>query len=258
MSVFTAGQIATALEGAVTVSIDEDPKRAAARLGAHRFDQAPVVQGVDTVMGWASSYYLARAQMVTDVLTPLSATPIVAASASVAEVLSLVKTGLVFCVKDHGLNGFITPSDLDKNAVRGHFFVLIAGIERRLADLVDERVEPEKILRAVNARGDSKGRLKRATHSKAELRLVEYLYLSDLITLFRTQVAVPPPSCDAALDDLVGLRNDVMHPVKPMVEYASDRDLAALDQSIGRLARWLESLEAAADQGIASSAGTAR
>ncbi len=57
---FTAGQIATSVLGATSVQFTEAPQDARARLLGTRFDQAPVCDDANRLVGWVHTDALAR------------------------------------------------------------------------------------------------------------------------------------------------------------------------------------------------------
>ncbi len=142
--------MATPVADAVAVELSANPREAAAELASLRFDQAPVVdQG--HIWGWVLTKRLETATKVSSILRSLEVSAIVSADASIANVLDpLADEGLVFTVGEHGITGFITPSDLDRNAARGQFYLLIAGLEMVLADIVHSIVPEETVIAAMH------------------------------------------------------------------------------------------------------------
>lgn len=117
------------------------------------------------------------------VLKRLEISAIVSKEASIADVLQLLaKDGLVFTVDEGGIHGFVTPSDLERHAARSHFYLLIAGIEMLLAQIVRERVGSSSIVARLH--GDSQERWEADLAGDHETDPSEYLYLRDLGELF--------------------------------------------------------------------------
>jgi hypothetical protein len=83
---------------------------------------------------------------------------------------------------DRVASGFIVHSDLDRHAVRSYLYLLIAGIEMLLAEIVHFSVSEEKIIRSL--RSDQKKRFEHAFAANQETSPAEYLYIGELITLF--------------------------------------------------------------------------
>lgn len=238
---FVAGQLSTSLDEAVAVSVgvDEAPRDALVQLERKDFQQAPVRDGGNTV-GWVHVDQLRRGEAsVGEVMTPLSRTPIVAASTSLSEAFPALREGFVFTVHRAGLSGFIVPSDLDRQVVRAHFYVVIAEIEMCLAEVVNAYVPAVDVEAQLLAKPNSREakRFREAREKEQDTRIVEYLYLRDLITLFMGRPgANVPDGIQKTLDGLNDFRNVVMHPTKPLVaEYPVDQ-LTDLDRQI-RVAR---------------------
>ncbi|MBD2759638.1 hypothetical protein IEE94_08950 [Yimella sp. cx-573] len=230
---FIASHLSTSLDEAVTVSLDEPRGYAHRRLCDAGFDQAPVRSGNDTI-GWVPTRALeGEGGAVDDSMIPLSRTPIVASTTSLSHVLGLIGDGLIFTVHGAGLGGFIVPSDLDRHAMRGHFYVLIAEIEMVLSDVVGRDVDEKDIEELVRGTA-GEGRYKKASRAGQDTRIVEYLDLKDLIDVFEKQVVTGdlPDVVSTTLAELPSFRNVVMHATKPLVvEYPPSR-LADLDTRV--------------------------
>jgi hypothetical protein len=225
---FRARQIATPLADATAVELHEKPGDALEKLAGGRFDQAPVLTQ-NHVFGWILTKNLQGAQSVKAITCPLSASAIVSAAATVADVLDLLgKNGLVFTLEESGLSGLVTPSDLDRHAVRGHFYLLIAALEMALAAIVGLTVSEEKIIARIH--NDQRIRWDEASEIGKETMPVEYLYLKDLATLFLLSEAANkvPYSWEPALTQLCQLRTAVMHPAKPLLGKKTPHELALL------------------------------
>jgi hypothetical protein len=133
LRVIRAGQLATPIKGATTVDLGGDAAAERQRLVAARFDQAPV-RDCETTVGWVRTNYLADADSVEPVFTPLAHSAIVSAEAHMDQLLhALGDHNFVFVVDEAGLSGFVAPSDLERHAARSHFQLLISGIEMLLA-----------------------------------------------------------------------------------------------------------------------------
>lgn len=214
---FYAEQVSTSIAAAVTVGLSERPGMAYGRLREARFDQAPVCSGKRPV-GWVAVDDLNAHLSVESGMTPLDECTLVSAESSIATVLQLLpQKKFLYVVNKDGLSGFIVQSDLDRHAVRSYLYLLIASIEMLLSEIVKHAI-PEKDITA-SLRSDMKKRFERAQSAGQETSPAEYLYLSELITLFAgTSCAQDPKYWDGTLTDLLekvkGFRNDVMHPTR--------------------------------------------
>jgi hypothetical protein len=231
---FHAEQIATPIGGAVTVRLEEPARIARQRLVDARFDQAPVMNDRRPV-GWVATDALKGHRTVGSAMTTLNYCTLVSAESSIANVLQLLPgKKFLFVVGKQGLSGFIVRSDLDRHAVRSYVYLLIAGIEMLLAEIVKSAIPDDRIIASLHS-GEKK-RFEQAFAANQETSPAEYLYIGELIALFtQTSYASDPTFWDEPLTELLvrvkNFRNDVMHPV---------RSLAALEDTKGlaNLPRW--------------------
>jgi hypothetical protein len=212
------------------------------------FDQAPVSSGSAWV-GWvqkSSLEAMRNGERVKSAFHHLSATAIVSERASIAEVLKhLARVGFVFTASGDGLVGFVTPSDLERHAARNHFFVLVAGVEMLLSELVRYHYPVEAIedmipadqlpeLDPANTRKPRSGSLRErymaAKSRHSETHPVEYLYLGQLKDLVIAlgeagRIASWDTRLGSTLDKVVDIRADVTHPTRSLI---ARRDAKAL------------------------------
>jgi hypothetical protein len=225
---FRAEQISTPIADAHTVELSANPREAAAELVSLRFDQAPV-RNQGHIWGWVLTERLATAAKVKSVLQSLEVSAIVSAEASIADVLDrLGEQGLVFTVDERGIAGFITPSDLDRHAARAQFYLLIAGLEMVLADIVQRTIPEEIVIAAIH--DELLERWTSASDKNTETRAVEYLYIKDLAILFLGSAAGTqlPPVLRNTMTELCQLRPAVMHPTRPLIGARTPGELASL------------------------------
>jgi hypothetical protein len=231
---FHAGQMATALGGAVTVQQGESAKVARRRLVEARFDQAPVMDG-RRVVGWVATDDLDSHRIVRSAMISLEDCTLVSAESSTANVLQLLPGNkFLFVVGKDGLSGFIVHSDLDRHAVRSYIYLLIAGIEMLLSEIVRYAIPDKQIVASI--RSDQRKRFEQARTAKQETSPAEYLYIDELVTLFvGTSCARDPRLWDESLTDLLtrvkSFRNDVMHPTRSL---AASEDI----QTVANMPRW--------------------
>ena len=238
LRVFLAAHVATQLADAQIVDVGADPREAFERLTSLRFDQAPVVrQG--HVAGWVRTKDLEHAESVKAQLRTLEQSAVLSADAPISSVIKVLAQGLVFLVDEHGISGFVTPSDLDKHAARSHFYLLISSMEMLLADIVQLSVREELIVARI--RGDElMERWTSARSAGSETRSVEYLYVKDLAELFlessAAEIAVGWDGRRAnTLVSVCHLRPRVMHPTRPLVGRSDIKTLAALAEGAEEL-----------------------
>lgn len=250
--VFRAAQLSTPLSEAETVELDESPFAAFERLSKLRFDQAPVrFQG--HFVGWVSTAQLRTSSKVTSALQPLEKCAILAVDAPLKDLLAnLGSTGVVFLAGHRGLEAFVTPSDLDRQAARGHFYLLLSGIEMLLSDLFDGIV-PEPAIEAAIA-GQRLDDWKAARSKNWDARPVEYLDLEPLCNLFSSAVNGSgwERRYDNMLKELCHLRPRVMHSTRPLLASRSPKQLARLAdcaaEVTGVLAEYMRHFRASREQ----------
>lgn len=134
---FRARHIATDINDAFCVSQEDSGRIARLALKNGRFDQAPVVSEPLHIVGWVAADQLRDAETVRSAMTSLDKSAIVSMESPITHVLQLLgQQGLVFTVGDSGLSGFIVHSDLDRQPARTHFYLLVAGIEILLSEII--------------------------------------------------------------------------------------------------------------------------
>lgn len=243
LNLFTAAQISTSIREAQCVPLRSPPAEAHQKLSLLRFDQAPVVDR-NTVVGWVATANLLGAEKLKGVMKPLELSAIVSNEASIANVLQLLaREGLVFTVGEDGINGFITPSDLERHAARSHFYLLVSGIEMLITAIVRREVDAKVIVDRLA--GDSRERWDADFKSDNETDPAEYLYLRDLAELF---LELPQATTDAgwdrrltsALTEICQFRPSVMHPNRSLLRGRSAAQLASLSRSAEVLTSRLE------------------
>jgi CBS domain-containing protein len=204
------------LGDAFCIRKDELGEVARERLIQRRFDQAPVVGEPNRVVGWVAKHDLKDGAAVQSAMNSLEDSAIVSLESPVGHVLSLLcEYGLVFTVGNRGLAGFIVHSDLDRQAARTYFYLLVAGIEMLLADIVRLTCTEDSVSAVLKA-GAAK-EFRRAVDANTETHPVEYLYLPDLIGLFLGNPRVRECEIvDEASIEWLGtvnrFRRSVMHP----------------------------------------------
>jgi len=239
---FHADQIATSISGAVTVGLAESARIARQRLVDARFDQAPVMDGRRAV-GWVATSDLKGHRNAKSVMTPLNDCTLVSAESSIASVLQLLPWNkFLFVVGKQGLSGFIVRSDLDRHAVRSYLYLLIAGIEMLLSEIIKSAIPDSQIIASV--RSDQKSRFEQAYAANREASPAEYLYIDQLVNLFtQTSYASDPRLWDEPLTDLLfrvkSFRNDIMHPVRSL---AASENIEAIANLPGWAAEVLDRL----------------
>lgn len=184
------------------------------------------------VAGWVATKDLRDAPKVRSVMKRLDHSAVVSAEASMSSALKLLGDHrLVFTAGEIGLAGFIVPSDLDRHAARGYFYLLIAAIEMLLSEIVGSSA-PIEVIEAEMPE-DMRQRYDEARAADQEASPVEYLYLEQLVGLFVNSGygAATANWSDTDTSRLVAVnqfRSAVMHPTRSMVARREPGQLADL------------------------------
>lgn len=225
-SAIQAQHLQTYLGGAQWVDPSEDANRAATRLAADNFDQAPA-GAPGHLLGYvltadlrdASGGSAARAA-----LRPLDAEHLLSAGASVLLVLEALhaRGPIAFVVDGRDVTGFVTSSDLNKHPARVHFYLLLTSFEISLAAWVRrEYPDPHSTLGLLEHGGrKALHRFRRDQRNNVVVDLVAGMDLGDLLAIVgsrddgRYEYATSLfESWEAWTAKLTSLRNAVMHPV---------------------------------------------
>lgn len=229
---FRARHLSTALTGATCVKPGDSGQSARARLVRGSFDQAPVLSNSGRVAGWVATRQLQDQTTVRRVMTSVADAAIVSSESPIGNVIELLgQQDLVFTIGDNGISGFIVHSDLDRQQARTYFYLVVAGIEMLLSDII-RSVYPESAVVDAMSPGQKK-QYHKAKEANNDTHPVEYLYLRTLVELF---VNVPSVKDGHTLNEgfilidwLRGLnkfRTLVMHPVCSIATSRSSLEIA--------------------------------
>lgn len=222
---FRADQICTPIVSATAVELTEAPRTAFDRLESARFDQAPVLRDGRPV-GWVKREALGGQESVKSAMTALDNCMLVSAESSIARILHMmVRHEFLFVVGEGHVFGFIVRSDLDRHAVRSYLYLLIAGIEMQLSEIVERSCPPEVIEKEIH--GWLKNVFLQARDEGQETGPVQYLYLKPLVKLFEKNArydrhALWNEKLSDQLHVVESFRNNVMH---------ANKSLAALPEA---------------------------
>lgn len=231
---FTNEYLATPIGSGESVSPREMAGNAARRLGPS-YDQAPV-SSHGRVVGYVLTDELAAhpQQRVSDLLHPRSEETTVQASAPIRDVLPMLRDHhFAFMNDGEDLVGFITPSDLNKQAARAYFYLLIAGLEITLAELIRDAKsleEQEALAIKLPDRGyEVRGRYLVDKSEGREVDYVAYMSFPDLIRVvgfdrdfLHAVGASTPDRWRKTIGGLPQLRNAVMHSTRELASGAGD------------------------------------
>lgn len=252
---FQARHLAVPMSQAFSVGPRDDAGQAARSLRENRFDQAPVVDD-ERIVGFVLTRRLTQPGVtrVSDAMVQLGSGNVVSADASVGRLMEwILDPGFLFVIEGRDVTGFITVSDFIKQPARGYLYLLLARLEIGLAALARHRFlgqDEARVLLAPQARRAVLKRYEGDRSAGKETELLAYFGFPDLIKVFteddelrRVIGDLSRDEWTAAVEGLVRLRNEVMHPIRN-VDLAKD-GLVRLQASEQRIRGLIEMVESA-------------
>jgi CBS domain-containing protein len=234
------------IQRAASVAPAEAIDAARALMRRHQFDFLPVVDGREPV-GLLEDPG-PTAGDVRDVMRPLDSRMLVSSDTGLLDVASfLADQPFLFVVHGRTISGFVTPADMGAAPARTHFYLLLAGLEIRLAALVRATFADQSEAISLLPKGRREKHEQLAAVLRAEdefLDDVAAVSLTDLVAIagkidsFRAAIAEAGVSWRQATRGLPLFRNDVMHPVRRFIKATREgmRDLADFDRHLSVLA----------------------
>jgi hypothetical protein len=223
--------IQTSLERATGFDPSDEQAKAWSMLRERNFDQAPVL------MGGVPNGYIRRADLdagsndtIAACVRPILPSSLVAGDAQFEQLLPwLASEGFLFVLDGRQVSGFVVPSDINKQAGRSYFYLLLAEIEIRLADLIRlwTRRQPEWLDPVVISRPNAAfvRRYRQLRAKNVEADLVAEMSLSDLFRCVSDAASLRGVLgywTDSDWRDdtraITHLRNRVMHSAKPILD----------------------------------------
>lgn len=217
-------------------SVEEPMSQAAGYLRGRNFDFGAVFNG-DEVVGRVSLDSLLQSDggQVADFMQSLSSAFVVAGDSPIREVMRWLRDDPWLLVIDmNEIAGLVTPSDLNRQAARTYFYMLVSDFEIKLADSI--RREFSDPAEALEHLGEQQRQKIRHSQSAAESRNIDsdyisYMDLSDLVNIaaktpsLRDGFGYPSRSSwEGAVNSIVDVRHRIMHPVRPLLDDASELD----------------------------------
>jgi len=212
-----------------------------AHMQRHKYDATPVFPdvadgpdgvtvGPDGTVWRADLERLKAHAEVHALVRPLTSRTLIDSNATLVQLLDRFRDNHTFLlvVGGVGLDGIVTPSDMNKQAGRTHLFMQVSALELALSDLVRSGFRPDNELlgllpdvRAVRARS----RLRRKQEYDEAADLVAALDFQDLLYIeqrVRRHDAISALT-SGQIQSLSGFRNRVMHAVLDPASDDSDR-----------------------------------
>jgi hypothetical protein len=243
---FQARHLEVELERATVFEADSRAKQALSALVAGNFDHAPVT-AAGAVVGYVKRERLASAAGTTalrKLIEPLSGGLLVSADTPIGDLFEwIAEQPFLFVIDGHGITGFVTIGDLNKQPARAYLYLVLAGLEIALADLVRWRYGADQmpLLDLLGSRDQDAVRSRHGgdRDADADSDLVSYMGFKHLLRIFEKDRALrrelgrySQRSWRSATWPLSELRNDVMHPVSSFV--SSPEDVVELARHVTR------------------------
>ena len=243
---FQARHLQVALAQAGSVDTGATVREALTLLDQGNWDHAPATDA-GRIVGYVERTRLRGAapdMLVAKLAAPLGGGTLVSADSSIAELIEwLPGQRILFVIDGREITGFVTVLDLNKQPARAYLYLVIAGLEIALADLLRWRYGADQTaaLELLGKRDQDsvRGRLGADREADADSDLVSYLGFKHLLRVIEA---------DRPLRDAMGgysktrwrsvtwplseLRNDVMHPISSFVTHPDH--VVTLGQNVRR------------------------
>jgi hypothetical protein len=237
-----ARHLETPLYHVTSFEVGTSEQDAASSLRELGFDQAPVTRD-GSLIGYVFSEELdaASSEQVDTKLRPLAPEHIVSGESSLGPTLRwLAERRLLFVLGGNSITGLMTPADLNKQAGRTYFFLLLAELELALSELIRSRFRDQS--HALAALGETRQDGVRERIADDRKRNID----ADLVACLTFADVCEIAEYDAGMRSILGfdskkrmakrlgpikrLRDDVMHPVRALLTPERSIDvLAELD-----------------------------
>lgn len=228
----------TPLQDALCLTTGHPQDDAVRLLANHNLDHAPVMDATgEKVLGFVGRRDLdpARLAPVDEHLRSPEAPRLISADASLDSLLrSLGDSEFLLVLDGNWISGLVTTADLDKQAARAFFYVLLVSVEVACAELVRDNYgqQEDALAKISNERGQRVlGRYSEALEHNTEADLVAYMELADLLTIIRKthSALVPLGVSGTKWEDITGFlpnfRHNVVHPVRSLTAAGGLRTL---------------------------------
>jgi hypothetical protein len=238
----------TPIDQAVTIPPVMSQRDAFAVLRRGNFDQAPVI--IDgRVEGFVLRSELSHAssEPAASAVHPLATSQLIAGDAGFPDLVAgLIEAPMLFVLEGRAISGFVTPSDVNKQPGRTHFFLLLADLELSLSEAIRTwHPEQEGLLALLRpARAEQiRTRRNEEVRDNVDADLVADMTLIDLFTIVEKSTPLlaacgydNPVAWRHNCNAIETLRNAVMHPVRPLLgERRTLADLQDLDATLRRI-----------------------
>ena len=189
-------------------------------------------------------------QPIRNVTHSLAGGAIVSGDTPIAEIMEwIADQRIVFVLEGREVSGIVTIWDFNKQPARAYYYLVLAGLEIALADLVRWRYgrNQSNLVAHLGSRDteDLQERIERDRQASGHGDLVSYLNFKHLLRVFEKDRALrmelgkyESNKWNSMTRPLGDLRNEVMHPVKTLV--GSVDDMRALTRNLGNATSLVE------------------
>jgi len=211
---------------------------------ADRYDYAPVT-AKGRVVGYISRGQLVRAEAdkpIRNITRSLAGGTIVSGDTSIGDLMEWIpKQRILFVLEGREVTGFVTVWDFNKQPARTYYYLVLAGLEIAMADLVRWRYgkNQSNLIGFLGSRDAEQlmERVEMDRRASGDGDLVSYLNFKHLLRIFEKDRALRAElgkygrdRWNARTRPLGDLRNEVMHPVTTLV--TKPEDMVTLARSI--------------------------
>lgn len=241
--------IQTPFDRIVGFQVEDQSVSAAALMRERRYDFAPVFDGVE-LLGRVRLERLTATVggNVGRALEPLAGSYMTTAHSTIPEAMRWLEDDPWLLVLDgRRISGLVTPSDLNRQAARAYFYLLLVDFEIRLAEAIRDIFPDQEIaldLLSALARRQVGRRIAKSGQGDVESDAVSAMSLRDLIDIGSAASSVQDKLDHILASDwewartkLIQFRHEIMHPTKQLLD---DRNglgnLIEFEETLSRLA----------------------
>ena len=185
-----------------------------------------------------------------EVADKISVEHVISEETTIEKLLSLfMKQDFFFVIGQADITGIVTYSDMNSRPVRVVLYVLVSELESLLLNKIREEFEDKEYLDLLSEDQKKKVRdgYNRSKKGNAEISMEQYLTTSGIVTItsrskLRDELGFSSRSeAEKLFGPLVKLRNEIMHPYRPLV--SSRGDVKRLSEKYAEMIELIEKLE---------------
>lgn len=244
----TVSHIQTPVERLLGFTAEDSVEVARQRLTKNHFDFGPIRRNGELMGRTGVEQLDGAAGTIGERYEPLSEQYLISSGSSIRSAMQwLVHDPWLLVVEGRRITGLVTPSDLNRQASRAYFYLLVADFEIRLADAIRAEFEDqEDVFHLLDeyAITKTKKNLERARKGDIDSDLVAAMYLGDMLIVAARSADVrsrldhvTEEDWEWAKRNVNSFRNQVMHPTTPLLdETAGLGRLIETEERLRRLA----------------------